>query len=434
MRAALERGSRIVVVAPPAPEQLAIWDLMGPGTVIVCADQTAATDWVAAAPPGRSVHALTALPRAARLLKAGTIDILAGSVPDLAALVAATHLKLHAVPTLVLAWPEGLVTGEHGDALDELLGEAGDARRIILTWDPAALEPFLERQAHRAPVFGTAPIDDQGRRAAPLGPARYAVATPERRLTVLRQVIDALDPPTVLVWTSDERHAARLRDILALPADAVVTGMPDRPARLVVCARPPSREQFATLAQLGPVVLLGAPYQLAYLRSIAAPLDAVPLAPAAQAARDRSAQLRERLAARLERGDVDAELEQLAPLFERFDPAEVAAALLALGRQEAASIPAAAPAVAAGRAAGAAPAWVKVFVNVGKRDRAAAKDLVGALTREVGVAKEDIGKVEVRDAFCLVEIASHASEAVLKGLSRVTIRGRRVTARPDRPR
>jgi ATP-dependent RNA helicase DeaD len=432
MRAALERGSRIVVVAPPAPEQLAFWDLFGPGTVIVCADQTAAIDWVAAAPPGRSVHAVTALPRAARLLKAGAVDILAGSVPDLRALVAGAHLKLHAVPTMVLAWPEGLVTGEHGDALDELLGEAGDARRVIVTWDPAALEPFLERQAHRAPVFGVAPVDAEGRRAAPVGPARYAIATPERRLTVLRQLIDALDPPTVLVWTPDERHAARLRDMLALPADAVVTAVPERPARLVVCARPPARQVFAALTQLGPVVLLGAPYQLPYLRSLAAPLDPVPLAPAAHAARDRAAELRERIAARLARADVDAELEQLAPLLERFDAAEVAAALLALRREDGVAAPAAAP--AAGRPPSIAPAWVKVFVNVGRRDRAAAKDLVGALTRELGVAKEDIGKVEVRDAFCLVEIASHASEAVLKGLSGVTIRGRRVTARPDRPR
>ena len=154
MRAALERGSRIVVVAPPAPEQLAVWDLIVPGSVIVCADQTAAIDWVAAAPAGRTVHAVTALPRAARLLKAGGVDLLAGSVHDLAALVAAATLKLSALPSVVLAWPEAFATGEQAEQLDELLAESGDARRIILAWDPAALEGFMERQAHRAPVFG----------------------------------------------------------------------------------------------------------------------------------------------------------------------------------------------------------------------------------------------------------------------------------------
>lgn len=430
MRAALERGSRIVVVTPPAPEQLTIWELVPPGSVIVCADQTAAIDWVAAAPPGRSVHAVTALPRAARLLKVGGVDLLAGSLLDLAALVAGSSLKLDAVPTLVLAWPEALVAGEHAARLDELLAEAGDARRLVLSWDPAALESFLDRQAHRAPVFGSMPLDAAGRRAPPVGPARYAVATPERRLTVLRQILDALDPTTVFVWTPDERHASRLRDLLGLPAGAVVTGLPDRAARLLVCARVPSREFFAALAPLGPIALLAAPYQLPYLRSLAAPLESIGLATAAGGAQDRAAALRNLIAARLTSGDVDPELSLLAPLFERFDAAEVAAALLALQRQE----PAAAVATTVPHPGQPATAWVKLFVSVGKKDRAAAKDLVGAMTRELGVAKEDIGKVDVRDAFSLVEIASHASDAVLKGLSRVTIRGRRVTAKVDRPR
>lgn len=76
--------------------------------------------------------------------------------------------------------------------------------------------------------------------------------------------------------------------------------------------------------------------------------------------------------------------------------------------------------------------WVKVFVNVGKKDRASAKDLVGALTREVGLARTDIGRIELRDTFCLVHLAPHAADAALRGLSRVAIRGRRVSARRDR--
>jgi ATP-dependent RNA helicase DeaD len=104
----------------------------------------------------------------------------------------------------------------------------------------------------------------------------------------------------------------------------------------------------------------------------------------------------------------------------------VAAALLALNREE--------PAVAAppsGAAAGAPAAWVKVFVGVGRRDGAAAKDLVGAMTRELGMAKSDIGRVEVRESFSLVEVTPQHSASVIKGLGRVTIRGRRVTAKLD---
>jgi ATP-dependent RNA helicase DeaD len=75
---------------------------------------------------------------------------------------------------------------------------------------------------------------------------------------------------------------------------------------------------------------------------------------------------------------------------------------------------------------------VRLFVNVGKKDRAAAKDLVGAMTREIGLSREDIGRIEVRDGFTLVSVASHAVDTAIRGLSRVAIRGRRLSARRDR--
>ena len=424
MKAALERGGRIVVVTPPSPDQLGIWELLGPGTVVLCADATAAVDWVAAAPPGRAVHAVTALPRAARLLKAGTVDILAGALPDLLALVAASSLKLDTA-TLVLAWPESLVTADSA-GLDQLLAEAQAAHRIVLTWNPGALEGFLERQAPRAPHFGRPPLDADGRPEPPAGPARYILATPDRRLTALRQVLDTLDPATFVVWTPSERHAARLRDVLGLAPDTVVSRAPDRPVDLVVCARVPHHDDFRALLHSGSVVVLAAPYQLPYLRSLAAPLEPISQVAAADAAQNRAAQLRDRIAARLAQADVDAELQLLAPLFERFEPAEVAAALLALRREESAAAIAPAPTALPGAS------WVKLFVTVGKRDKAAAKDLVGAMTRELGMAKGDIGKVDVRDTFCLIEVAAHAAPAALQGLSRVMIRGRRLTARLDR--
>ena len=423
MKAALERGGRIVVVTPPSPDQLGIWELLGPGTVVLCADATAAVDWVAAAPEGRAVHAVTSQSRAARLLKAGAVDILAGALPDLLALVAASRLKLDTA-TLVLAWPESLVTADPS-GLDQLLGEA-QAHRIVLTWNPGALEGFLERQAPRAPHFGTPPLDTDGRPEPPAGPARYVLATPDRRLTALRQVLDTLDPATFAVWTPSERHATRLREVLGLAPDAVVSSAPDRPKDVVVCARVPRHDDFRALLHSGPVVILAAPYQLPYLRSLAAPLEPINQVAAAGAARDRAAQLRDRVAARLAQADVDAELQLLAPLFERFEPAEVAAALLALRREESAAASAPAPQALPGAS------WVKLFVTVGKRDKAAAKDLVGAMTRELGMAKGDIGKVDVRDAFSLIEVAAHAAPAALQGLSRVMIRGRRLSARLDR--
>src|SRR5207247_275105 len=102
-----------------------------------------------------------------------------------------------------------------------------------------------------------------------------------------------------------------------------------------------------------------------------------------------------------------AELALLEPLFERWDPAEVAGAVLALSRLPSgvSQEPPESPAAAA--------AWVKLFVTVGKKDKAGAKDLVGALIREVGLAKGQIGRIEGRDTHPLAEVApAEAGQAV----------------------
>ena len=171
-------------------------------------------------------------------------------------------------------------------------------------------------------------------------------------------------------------------------------------------------------------MLLVTAAQLPYLRSLAAPLVPVPLPSAADRARDRI----DALGAEIERlvadGALDTELALLSPLFERFDPAEVAAALLAISRRPSA--------VSEATPTAAAAAWTKVFVNVGKKDRVAAKDLVGALIREVGLEKNHIGRIDVRDTFTLLEVAPTVAEKVVRGLTGVTIKGRRAQARLDR--
>ncbi len=132
--------------------------------------------------------------------------------------------------------------------------------------------------------------------------------------------------------------------------------------------------------------------------------------------------------ARVLENGVDQELALLDPLFERFDPAEVAAALLALQRETGSGKR---ETISSGMVDA---ARVNVFVGVGKKDRASAKDLVGALIREAGVAKDDIGRIDVRETFSLVEVAAGAADRAVRGLTGTTIRGRRVIARLDRER
>jgi ATP-dependent RNA helicase DeaD len=145
----------------------------------------------------------------------------------------------------------------------------------------------------------------------------------------------------------------------------------------------------------------------------------------ADRALDRAEALQAAVARTLESRSVDGELAMLAPLFERYDPAEVAAALLALA-------PAPPQAAAAPEGVAASQGWERLFINVGKRDRASAKDLVGALIREAGLAKEDIGKIDVRDTFTLCDLAPAAIERAAARLTGATIRGRRLAPRRDR--
>jgi len=408
-KAALQRGRHLVLVVPPDVEQAAaVWELVSAPVVIVCGDHGSAAEWAAAAPAGMRVHAVTGLSRATHILKERAVPLLAGAVQDLAALLARSALKLDAVATVVVAWPEALVSGEHSAALDTLLAEAHQARRIVLSWNPAALGDFLERHARRALIVGTPPADGSGGSRDPLGPARYAVVPPFRRHAAGRTVLEALDAQRPFLW-----EGGTLDAIAATP-----------PPDAVLCTRLPTREQFAALARLGEPVLLVTAAQLPYLRSLAAPLVPVPLPSAADRARDRI----DALGAEIERlvadGAVDTELALLSPLFERFEPAEVAAALLAISRRPSA--------ISEATPTAAAAAWTKVFVNVGKKDRVAAKDLVGALIREVGLEKSHIGRIDVRDTFTLLEVAPTAAEKVVRGLTGVTIKGRRAQARLDR--
>ena len=78
------------------------------------------------------------------------------------------------------------------------------------------------------------------------------------------------------------------------------------------------------------------------------------------------------------------------------------------------------------------PATARVYVGVGKKDGATVNDLVAVLTKDVRVERGKIGRVELRDAFSLVEIPAQDAERVASALNGTTIRRRRVTARVDR--
>ncbi|HYR30718.1 MAG TPA: hypothetical protein VEO93_02270, partial [Gemmatimonadales bacterium] len=282
-KTALERGRPVVLVRPPAVEQARdVWDLLGPPApgrgpgvgprvLVLCADDASAAEWVATAPPDARIHAVTGLARASRILKERPVDILAGAAKDLAALLERATLKLDAVAHVVLAWPEALVASDGAAALDTLLGEARDAQRIMLSWNPGSIGDFLERHARRALVVGTPPVDETGRPLPPICRARYAVVPSLGRSLAVRDALDTMSATTPFVWNGGPIAPPEVR--------------PDA----VVCTALPSRDEIAALARLGAgeLVVFIAAAQLPYLRSVAT-LTPLALASGADRARDRA--------------------------------------------------------------------------------------------------------------------------------------------------
>jgi hypothetical protein len=126
----------------------------------------------------------------------------------------------------------------------------------------------------------------------------------------------------------------------------------------------------------------------------------------------------------IEERRADAAMLTLAPLFERYDPATVAAAVFDLWTTASAT-PTAPPPPAV-------PATARIFVGVGKKDGATVNDLVAVLTKELRVDRGKIGRVELRDAYALVELPAQEAEDIARALSGATIRRKRVSARVDR--
>lgn len=397
----------VVLVTPPAVERAGqAWELMDPRAVIVCADHEQAALWADAAPLEFRAHAVTGLARTAALLKEGRVGVLAGSPADLAALISRSALKLATLETLVIAWPESFAA-----ELDTLLAEAPEARRVILSWDPHGLADFIERHARRAEIVGDIPLDSAGKPLGPVASVRYAVVPAGRRKATVRDVLDAVRSLRPYVWNGGD------------------VAPPPEPPDAVVATTLPTREELRLLTAIAQPLVIALASQVPYLKSIAS-LSALALPTHADRAQDRNAELRAQISARLTEGTVDAELAVLAPLFEEYDAALVAGALLAISRSPAAVSHQ--PSAVGGASPQSAQGWAKVFVTVGTKDRASAKDLVGALIKEVGLQKGQIGKIDVRDSFSLIEVSADAADQAVRRLSGISIRGRRVNARPDR--
>lgn len=74
----------------------------------------------------------------------------------------------------------------------------------------------------------------------------------------------------------------------------------------------------------------------------------------------------------------------------------------------------------------------RLYVGAGRGSRIGPGDLVGAIANETGLSGRDIGSIEIRDQFSLVEVPERSVNEVITALNRTTLKGRKVKVRRDR--
>jgi ATP-dependent RNA helicase DeaD len=425
------RGHNLVLVVPPAPAYgvpalAGLLSRLGPGArVLLLAPPAQVAEWAATAHEvargsGLRVEAARAPARAGRRIRDGEVDLLIAAPATALALHRRSALEADRLTAVVLAWPE---QWEDAEPLTLLMADLGkEVQRILLVESLDRAGELIERYARRALTVGAPPAETPTR--APVGPVRVAAVAWERRAAALADVVELLDPGSLVVWSVDRTRQGEIERAVGATAPGVTITSGDAPrAALVVAFDPPTPERLAQLASAGEVVLLMPPGTERYLERVAAPRRPLRLPGLLDGVTAAAGARREAVVRTIETGRPEAALAVLAPLFERYDAGAVAAALYDLWTSAPSAAPAAAPE---------APATSRIFVGIGKKDGATVNDLVAVLTKEVRVERTRIGRVELKDAYALVEIPAQEAERIAGALNGTTIRRKRVTARVDR--
>ena len=459
------KGNNIVLVAGPGSGVFAAWAAgalerieAGDATlraVVVCAtvdtaDRLAESAARMATVTGHSVAALGSawvLPERADVLFA-TADSLLAAIESGAVDVSSLEIFVVDQAQLIESLT-GLTT------MERVLEHLPSGTQRILTSLPvtAGVQDFVDRHYKRTVTIPTPEADVTKR-----GQVRFRIA-PEPTEAAALSIVDELitdGARHVLVFCRSEDRAADVGDYLTLhgfvagaPGDTSVPvwlGVDALEARgeaqgteglvVVSCdvpADPDTLDRRHSLSEDGVVVVL--PREAAHIRALGKRTGyvTVPFPPPARAD-GATAEIRAMLEQALQDEDTAPYLAALEPIFREHDPAEVAAAAVALLRKKAGvDRPETARPTAAARATG-TPSWSKLFVGVGERDGLTKGDLLGAITGEAGVGGDSVGRIEIRESHSLVEVHEPVARTIIQALNGTSIRGRATRVDFDRPR
>ncbi len=401
-------------------------------------------------------------------------DILFCTLADLGSAVRRSQVKIEQVKALVIdgapsVLADARANAHGGEALQALTREG---IQITLISEPVTevVRQWVAEHMRRA-VF----LPPEAESGAPSvtslerGTLRVRPAAGDPDAATVKTICELRDEgfEHVLVFTKSDDDAADLGDRIAL--QGFQTGRPGdpgcfvwlgvdalearadsadqiEPSRMaIVSADPPSdpdeldrRHGFGS----GTAVVLARPHELPHLRRIAQEAGYV-LSMVEETVRlDESSQFLERLEAALVEEDLVPYLAFLEPIMHRRGSAEVAAALAALLRKKDREQPLTTEGASPSsnvtrktditRGEGRPPAWVRLFLSIGRRDGVAAGDLLGAITGESGVEGSQVGRIDLKDTFSRVEIDESVAEKVMRSLNGTTIRGRSLRVDYDR--
>ena len=441
------RGNHLVVVAPPAALHAApgiagaisALSSREKGLLLVLVAEPAMAEWETviasiARDSGHTVHAVHTLSRAARLLLAGTVDILITTPEAALALAQRSVLKAEQITGVFMAWPEFWDSDEPITPLMQDIGK--DVQRIIYTTEQNRVAALVERHARRAHTVGPLPGEmnpgDMSPESSDVGTAsrsnvvRLVSCGWSQRGQALKEIIELLDPGSSSAWTLTSHP-----DFTPAPPPGTTLVTRSLPRdQLIVAYDIPTAAQLAQLAAAGEVVVLVPPIALPWIKRVLPQAKTLRLPGPSDTAGKAAQARRQAIADAIESRSTEGGLLALAPLFERYDPAMVAAILYDLWLERPAPpppppIPIQIPADVM------STATARVWVGVGKKDGATPNDFVGVLTKELRYDRSKIGKIEVRELYSLVEVPAGDAESLANRLTGVTIRRRRVTARLD---
>lgn len=374
----------------------------------------------------------------------GSTDIIVASAEAVLRALRDSALKLDSLEVLAVEGASMVLAGEADEEIETLMVTVpASAQRVVTTAEMTKrVEHFVQAHVRKAMEIPPRPADPAlVAPPAPRGKLSYVIVQDAAKPEVLAELLGrSSDTPAAVITRTSER-AESVRAELALRGFAVsgesseesgisVLGALDAPRATIAYDVPADARVLERMEPESGVVMVE-PAELPHLRTLAADTGFELAALARRARRGQVPAYRERIRRALREEDLDAQLLLLEPLFDEAPAAEVAAALSALLRTRGPAPPpeATAPDTLEGKRP---PPFVRVFVSIGQRDGLRPADIVGAFTGEAGIKGEQIGRIEIRDTFTVVELDAGAAERVIRALNGTTMRGRSIRVDFDR--